>query len=66
MKCIFNDDSFIAHPFFEQKLDDYFKISVSLRTDSVISEVKYMLLSARTGKEIYPYSYQIHQQIHEP
>jgi len=51
----FNDDRLLRTPFFEQKLDDYFKNFVSPEPDSVISEVKYMLLSARTGKEIYPY-----------
>ena len=51
----FNDDRLLRTPFFEQKLDDYFKNFVSPEPDSVISEVKYILLSARTGKEIYPY-----------
>lgn len=51
----FNDDRLLRTPFFEPKLDDYFKSYVSPEPDSVISEVKYMLLSARTGKEIYPY-----------
>lgn len=51
----FNDDRLLRTPFFEQKLDDYFKNFVSPEPDSVITEVKYILLSARTGKEIYPY-----------
>ena len=51
----FNDDRLLRTPFFEKKLDDYFKSFVSPEPDSVISEVKYILLSARTGKEIYPY-----------
>lgn len=51
----FNDDRLLRTPFFEPKLDDYFKNFVSPEPDSVIAEVKYMLLSARSGKEIYPY-----------
>lgn len=52
---LFNDDRLLRTPFFEPKLDDYFKTMVSPEPDSVINEVKYILLSARTGKEIYPY-----------
>jgi peroxiredoxin len=52
---IFNDDRLLRTPFFESKLDDYYKYYVSPEPDSIIAEVKYMLLSARTGKEIYPY-----------
>lgn len=52
---LFNDDRLLRTPFFEPKLDDYFKNLVSPEPDSVINEVKYILLSARTGKEIYPY-----------
>ena len=52
---LFNDDRLLRTPFFEPKLDDYFKTMVSPEPDSVIKEVKYILLSARTGKEIYPY-----------
>lgn len=51
----FNDDRLLRTPFFEPKLDDYFKYYVSPDADSIIEEVKYILLSARTGKEIYPY-----------
>lgn len=51
----FNDDRLLRTPFFEKKLDDYFKTMVSPEPDSVINEVKYVLLSARTGKEMYPY-----------
>jgi thiol-disulfide isomerase/thioredoxin len=52
---LFNDDRLLRTPFFEPKLDEYFKNMVSPEPDSVIEEVKYILLSARTGKEIYPY-----------
>ena len=51
----FNDNRLLRTPFFEPKLDDYFKTMVPQDPDSVINEVKYMLLSARTGKEIYAY-----------
>ena len=51
----FNDDRLLRTPFFEPKLDDYFRYYVSPEPDSIIEEVKYILLSARTGKDIYPY-----------
>ena len=51
----FNDDRLLRTPFFEPKLDDYFKYYVSPEPDSIIKEVKYMLLYARSGKEMYPY-----------
>jgi thiol-disulfide isomerase/thioredoxin len=52
---LFNDDRLLRTPFFEDKLDDYLKNLVSPEPDSVINEIKYILLSARNGKEIYPY-----------
>jgi thiol-disulfide isomerase/thioredoxin len=51
----FFDDRLLRTPFFEPKMDDYFKYQVSPESDSIIKEVKYMLLSARTGKEMFPY-----------
>jgi thiol-disulfide isomerase/thioredoxin len=51
----FYDDRLLRTPFFEPKLEEYFKYYISPEPDSIIQEVKYMLLSARTGKEIYPY-----------
>jgi len=51
----FYDDRLLRTPFFEPKVDEYFKYYVSPEADSIIKEVKFMLLSARTGKEIYPY-----------
>ena len=51
----FNDDRLLHTPFFEPKLDDYLKYYISPEPDSIIKEVKYILLSARTGKEMYPY-----------
>lgn len=52
---LFNDDRLLRTPFFEKKLNEYMKSYVSPEPDSVIKEVKYFLLSARSGKEIYPY-----------
>ncbi len=51
----FFDDRLLRTPFLEPKLDEFFKQYVSPEPDSIIKEVKYMLLSARTGKEMYPY-----------
>jgi thiol-disulfide isomerase/thioredoxin len=51
----FFDDRLLRTPFFEPKMDDYFKYYVSPEPDSIIKEVKFMLLSARMGREIYPY-----------
>lgn len=51
----FYDDRLLRTPFFEPKVDEYFKYYVSPEPDSIINEVKMMLLSARTGKEMYPY-----------
>ena len=51
----FNDDRLLRTPFFETKIDNYFKFYVSPEPDSIYNELKYMLLSARTGKEMYPY-----------
>ena len=52
---VFNDNRLLRTPFFENKLDDYFKNYVSREPDSVIEEVQYMLTVAKTGKEIYPF-----------
>jgi thiol-disulfide isomerase/thioredoxin len=52
---IFNDNKLIRTPFFEDKLDEYFKNYVSRDPDSIIDEVQYMLTVAKTGKEIYPF-----------
>lgn len=51
----FFDDRILRTPFFEPKLDEYFKYYISPEADSIIPEVKYILLSARTGKEMFPY-----------
>jgi thiol-disulfide isomerase/thioredoxin len=52
---VFNDNRLLRTPFFEAKLDDYFKNYVSREPDSIIEEVQYMLTVAKTGKEIYPF-----------
>jgi len=52
---LFNEDLLLRTPFFESKLDDYFKYYVSPEPDSIIQEVREMLFMAKTGKEIYPY-----------
>jgi thiol-disulfide isomerase/thioredoxin len=52
---VFNDNRLIRTPFFESKLDEYFKNYVSREPDSIIEEVQYMLTVAKTGKEIYPF-----------
>lgn len=51
----FYDNRLIRTPFFQPKLDDYFKYYVSSDPDSIIEEVNYMLLSARDGKDIFHY-----------
>ena len=52
---VFNDNRLLRTPFFEAKLDEYFKNYVSRDPDSIIEEVQYMLTVAKTGKEIYPF-----------
>ena len=54
-EVVFNDNRLIRTPFFEDKLDEYFKNYVSRDPDSIIDEVQYMLTVAKTGKEIYPF-----------
>ena len=51
----FFDDRILRTPFFDPKLEDYFKYYISPEADSIIPEIKIMLLSARTGKEMFPY-----------
>ena len=51
----FNDDRLLYTPFFETKIDSYYNFYVSPVADSVIHELQYMLLYARTGKQMYPY-----------
>jgi thiol-disulfide isomerase/thioredoxin len=51
----FTSDIILHTPFFDPKLDDYFKYYVSPNPDSVISEVNYMLLASRDTKELHTY-----------
>ena len=51
----FADNRLLRTPFFEKKIDNYLKYYISPEADSIIPEVKYMLLSARESKEMYPY-----------
>ena len=52
---VFNDNRLLRTPFFEDKLDEYFKNYVSREPDSIIDELQYILTVAKTGKEIYPF-----------
>jgi thiol-disulfide isomerase/thioredoxin len=53
----FADDRLVRTPpmIFENKLDEYYKYYVSPDADSIIHEVKTMLLYSREGKEMYRY-----------
>lgn len=51
----FDDDRLVRTPFFEPKLEEYFKYYVAPEADSIIPEVNYMLLASREGKEIFKY-----------
>ena len=51
----FYDNKLIRTPFFDPKLDDYYKYYVPADPDSIINEVNYMLLTSRTGKDIHQY-----------
>lgn len=51
----FTDERLIRTPFFEAKLDKYYKDLVSPNPDSINKEVDYMLLFSRTNKEMYKY-----------
>lgn len=51
----FADDRLVRTPFFEDKLEEYYKYYVFPEPDSIIKEVKYMLLYAREAREMYRY-----------
>lgn len=51
----FDDESLVRTPFFEPKLEEYYKYYVAPDPDSVISEVNYMLLVARESREMFKY-----------
>jgi thiol-disulfide isomerase/thioredoxin len=50
-----HDDRLLRTPFFDGKLEDYFKYYVVPDADSLIQEVNYILLSARSGKDMFKY-----------
>ena len=51
----FDDESLVRTPFFEPKLEEYFKYYVVPQPDSIISEVNYMLLVSRESREMFKY-----------
>lgn len=51
----FADERLVRTPFFESKLDRFFKDLVVPQADSIIKEVDNMLLQARTSKEMFQF-----------
>lgn len=51
----FNNDNLVRTPFFDPKMDDYFKYYVPQEPDSIIAEVNYMLLYSRSAKEMHKF-----------
>jgi thiol-disulfide isomerase/thioredoxin len=51
----FDDESLVRTPFFEPKLEEYYKYYVAPEPDSIISEVNYMLLVSRESREMFKY-----------
>ncbi|WP_153800334.1 TlpA family protein disulfide reductase [Foetidibacter luteolus] len=51
----FDDDRLLRTPFFDPKVDEYFKYYVSPEPDSISAEINYMLLYARTAKDMFKY-----------
>lgn len=51
----FDDESLVRTPFFEPKLEEYYKYYVVPEADSIIPEVNYMLLVARNSPEMFKY-----------
>jgi thiol-disulfide isomerase/thioredoxin len=50
-----HDDRLLRTPFFDSKLEDYFKYYIVPDADSLIQEVNYILLSSRAGKDMFKY-----------
>lgn len=50
-----NDERLVRTPFFEPKLEKYYRELVAPNADSIKKEVDAMLLTARTSKEMYKY-----------
>ncbi len=51
----FTDERLLRTPFFIHKIDEYFKNYISPEADSIIPQIKYMLLYAKSNKEMYAY-----------
>jgi cytochrome oxidase Cu insertion factor (SCO1/SenC/PrrC family) len=51
----FNDERLVRTPFFEPKLEKYYRDLVSMQPDSIKKEVDAMLLQARTSPEMFKY-----------
>ncbi len=51
----FNDGRLVRTPFFEPKLEKYFRDLVAPHPDSISKEADYMLLYARSNKEMFKY-----------
>ena len=51
----FDDERLVRTPFFEPKLERYYRDLVAPNPDSIIKEVDYMLLYSRTSKEMYKF-----------
>jgi thiol-disulfide isomerase/thioredoxin len=51
----FADDRLVRTPFFEEKLEKYYRDLVSPSPDSLIKEIDRMLLYSRSAKEMYKY-----------
>lgn len=51
----FEDESLVRTPFFDPKVDEYFKYYIVPDSDSIISEVNYILLVTRNNKDLFNY-----------
>lgn len=51
----FADGRLLRTPFFDKKIEDYYKYYVSPEADSIIPEVNFMLLSARESSDMFQY-----------
>lgn len=50
-----HDDRLLRTPFFENKLDEYFRYYVTPCADTLINEVNYLLLASRAGNDMFKY-----------
>ena len=51
----FENESLVRTPFFDPKVEEYFKYYVVPDADSIFSEANYMLLLSRSNKELFNY-----------